>query len=364
MFFNMPVLVYQEKECVVSHSKEIAALGKKAFIITGKVSSKKNGSLNDVVRALEQERIEYVIFDEIEENPSVETILKARDFGLNQKVDFVIGIGGGSPLDASKAIALMITNSLEGADFLYKKVNKKEALPVVAVPTTCGTGSETTPYAILTRHDKKTKASISHQIFPKIALVDGKYIQNMQQSVLVSTAIDALGHFIESYLNTKATPYNKMLCEYGLRIWGKSRDVIAGIRDAIPDDYQNLMLASSIAGMAISHTGTSLPHGMSYKVTYTLGIPHGTAVGVFLASYMEEADPKEVSQILQCIGFGAVAELRSYIKSVLINVEVDTGFLDEAVMEMISNERKLVNCPFKVDKALLREMYISSISVK
>lgn len=364
MFFYMPVLVYQEEGCVASHSKEIASLGNKAFIITGRSSSKKNGSLADVVKALEQERIEYVIFDEIEENPSVETVLKAREYGLSQNVDFVIGIGGGSPLDASKAIALMIANSGESAGFLYEKVAKKEALPVIAVPTTCGTGSETTPYAILTRHEKKTKASIAHQVFPKMAFIDGKYIQGMHHSVLVSTAVDALGHFIESYLNSKATPYNKMLCEYGLSIWGKNKDVIAGSRSAGQEDYQNLMMASSIAGMAISHTGTSLPHGMSYKLTYTLGIPHGTAVGVFLASYMEAAAQDEVRRILDCVGFSTVAELRSYIKSILADVEVEETFMNEAVSEMISNEGKLANCPFKVDEKSLKEMYISSVSVK
>ena len=185
MKLYMPTKVYNEKGCVRQHSQELAELGTKALLVTGKHSSRVNGSLQDVEDALNREQVPYVVFDGIEENPSVETVMRATALGLSEKVDFVIGIGGGSPMDASKAIALMIANPEKKADFLYEtdaavKQAANKALMVAAVPTTAGTGSEVTPYAILTNHEKQTKKSIASPcLFPTYALLDAKYTKNL-----------------------------------------------------------------------------------------------------------------------------------------------------------------------------------------
>ena len=128
---------------------------------------------------------------------------------------FVIGAGGGSPMDAAKAIALMVQNRDTSEDILYKPI-KLKALPVVEVPTTCGTGSEVTPYAILTRDDIKTKQSISHKIYPVLACIDAKYLESAPAGLIINTAIDALGHLVESYFNTNATEYSRMASLYGM----------------------------------------------------------------------------------------------------------------------------------------------------
>ena len=122
MMLYMPTKVYQEKKCVENHSRELAALGTSALIVTGKHSSRINGSLEDVKNALEREQIPYTVFDEVEENPSVETVKKAASLGLSAGADFVVGIGGGSPMDAAKAVALLIANPERDTDFLYQKV--------------------------------------------------------------------------------------------------------------------------------------------------------------------------------------------------------------------------------------------------
>ena len=110
MNFYMPTQVFQEKNAVKNNGAKIASFGKKALIVTGKSSSKKNHSLQDVIDVLNENATEYVIFDEVPQNPSVELIMKASEFGRNEGADFVIGIGGGSPMDSAKAIALMIQN--------------------------------------------------------------------------------------------------------------------------------------------------------------------------------------------------------------------------------------------------------------
>ena len=204
MEFYIPTKVYHEDGAVLNHSAEIASLGRKAFIVTGKSSAVKTGALDDVIKALESNDTDYILYDKIEENPSVEAIMEATDTGRGHGADFVIGIGGGSPMDAAKAIALMVQNRDTAEEVLYKEL-KIKALPVAEVPTTCGTGSEVTPYAILTRNDKKTKQSIKHRIYPSVACIDAKYLKYAPVSVIRNTAIDALCHLIESYFNKKST---------------------------------------------------------------------------------------------------------------------------------------------------------------
>ena len=285
MLLFMPTLVYSEENCVKNHFKDIALIGEKAMIITGKHSSRSNGSLSDVTEILEKENISYIIFDDIEENPSVETVMKARELGIREQVDFVIGIGGGSPLDASKAIALMIANPDVTEEVLYQS-NPLPYLPVVCIPTTCGTGSEVTPYAILTLHKQRTKKSISHKIYPTLALLDARYLKTASRNCLVNTSVDALAHLVESYLNANSNALNRIYSEQGLRVWAEFKDDLKNDR-LTGEDYEKMLRASMIAGMAITHTGTSLPHGLSYPVTYELGVPHGKAVGMFLGGYLE-----------------------------------------------------------------------------
>ena len=188
----MPTRVFVETECVSHHSDVLAALGTNALIVTGRSSSKKNGSLGDVTSALEKHSVKYTIFDQVEENPSVETVMKARDVGKEAGVDFVIGVGGGSPLDASKAIAVMIKNPASSWELMFDREASPEHLPVAAVPTTCGTGSEVTAVAVLTRHDLRTKMPMTHKVFPTIALCDGKYLLTAPKDVICRTAVDAL----------------------------------------------------------------------------------------------------------------------------------------------------------------------------
>lgn len=171
--FFMPTKVLMGKGVVLNNSNLLKKFGNKALIVTGRYSSKKNGSLDDVVSALKKENMDYIIFDEIEENPSVESVAKAAQLGKNENVDFIIGIGGGSPLDASKAIGVMIKNKDLTSETLFSS-EVLESIDIVCVPTTAGTGSETTQYAIITDHKNKTKRNLGQSIFAKLALVDAR----------------------------------------------------------------------------------------------------------------------------------------------------------------------------------------------
>jgi len=374
MKFYMPTKVYSEKNAVKNHAKELAALGIKALIMTGKHSSRSNGSLQDVIDALDAEGREYCIFDEVEENPSVELAQRAAEFGKQAGADFVIGIGGGSPLDCAKAVAFLIKNPDRDSSVFYQKV-ELEAVPVAAVPTTAGTGSEVTPYAILTRHDKQTKQSIVQKVFPEIALVDSSYLATEPVQVRINTAVDALAHLLESWINTNASDYSKMLCEYGLKIffdvWSKlsseaEKESFAkrqgeSLEEKHTNDleyFEKLMTISTIAGMAISHTGTSLPHGMSYFLTYHHGVPHGKAVGVFLGAYLREySDKKSMEYLLSLMGFSDLEEFSQFLSGILGEVAITQKEAWEYADSMMSNKAKLANCPYEVTGEMMRRMF-------
>lgn len=353
MYFYLPTKIYSERDCVKKYAEEWTALGKHALIVTGR-SSAYNGSLADVTEALEERNTAYSIFNQVEENPSIETVMKAKMLGIQQQADFVIGIGGGSPMDAAKAIALMIAQKDQNEEFLYQK-GTDEALPVVAVPTTCGTGSEVTPYSILTIHKEHTKASIAHRIFPRYALIDGKYLRNASKSLLVHTAVDALGHFIESYINTNTTDFSRMLCTYGMDMWSNCKNVLIGA-PAGEQELDHLMTAATLAGMAISHTGTALPHGLSYYLTYEKGIPHGKAVGYFLPGYLEQASPLVSRKVLHLTGFPDLQYFRSFMHQLIGRAEMDDGLMEKAVNGLMANPAKLKNTPYPVTEEVLYDI--------
>lgn len=356
MMLFMPTIVFSEDNCVRNHTSEFALMGSKAMIVTGKHSSRANGSLKDVEDTLKEQNIDYIIFDDIEENPSVETVMKARNIGIEEGVDFVIGIGGGSPLDAAKAIALMIANPDKNEDVLYEKMTLGY-IPVACVPTTCGTGSEVTPYSILTLHKKRTKKSISHKVYPTVAFIDGKYLSTASRATLVNTAVDALAHLIESYLNTNSNELNRVYSREGLAMWGTIKDRL--LEDKIDaSDYSNLMHASMVAGMAIAHTGTSLPHGLSYTVTYELGVPHGKAVGMFLAGFVSVfKDKGEVDNVLNLLGFENIEAFKKYMDELLGRVELPEGMMEKNADDILANEAKLKNYPFPLTKEEIMSMY-------
>ena len=356
MQLYMPTKVYSDTECVKRYGKEMVSCGTKAMIVTGKHSSRINGSLADVEDVLQNENVPYILFDEVEENPSIETIMKAKKIGLAEKVDFVIGIGGGSPLDASKAIALMIANPDETEEVFYQP-KELSHLPVVCVPTTCGTGSEVTPYSILTIHKGRTKKSISHRIFPKLALLDAEYLKSMSRTNLVNTATDALGHLIESYLNVNSNEWNRIYVREGLRVFADFKERLR-VDALLEDDYEKMLRASSWAGMAIAHTQTSLPHGLSYALTYECNIPHGRAVGLFLAGFVNAyEDRKAVLEVMELLGFSDVEQFSNYMYDILGSEKVEDELLEKTASNLMKDAGKLKNYPFNITKEELVQMY-------
>ncbi|MBQ4254361.1 MAG: iron-containing alcohol dehydrogenase [Erysipelotrichaceae bacterium] len=357
MRYYDPVELYQEENCVLNHQDRIAALGKKALIVTGR-SSAGNGSLSDLLKAFENNSIAYEIFNEVEENPSVETVMKIRDKFRDSGIEFVVGLGGGSAMDAAKAVAIMLYFRDEEADFLYRTPDKVLSLPILTVPTTCGTGSEVTPSAVLTLHDRNTKNSISHKIYPTLSLVDARYIRTLPLQVLRNSAIDALAHLIESHVNSTSTAYSRLFTVRGLELFACVKDVLKGTERSREDD-ERLMLLATLGGFAIAQTGTSLPHGASYPVTYRRHMPHGKAVGYFQYGYLLNADESIRNEVLKLTGFETAEDLRDFIVEVCKIEPLDEEILEISLRELLSNQKMLRVCPFETSEENIRKMIFS-----
>ena len=351
---NGPVKVYSEINAVRLHADELAALGRRALIVTGGGSSRKNGSLDDVISALSSGGREYSVFDEVEENPSVETVLRAAHFGREEKAGFVIGVGGGSALDAAKAIAFLLAQGEISSELLYGGESDTR-LPLALIPTTCGTGSEVTPVSVLTLTAAGTKKSVAHRLFPDLALVDGRYLKTAPLQLLRNTSLDALTHLIESRLNTRATDMSRTIADKGLDLWRSTREAIEG--GFLSEELmQTMMNASLMGGRAIALTSTTLPHALSYPMTIRKGVPHGKAVGYFTAGYIAECEASEQRYILEKTGFSDIAELQSWYKELYAPEKAD-GELIEASIELLwQNKPKLKTALFKADLEALRRI--------
>ena len=359
--FFMPTKVLMGKDIVLNNSNLLSEFGNKALIVTGKYSSKKNGSLDDVVSVLKKENIDYAIFDEIEENPSVESVVKAAELGKKENVDFIVGIGGGSPIDASKAIGVMIKNKdLTGETLFSTEV--LESIDIVAVPTTAGTGTETTQYAIITDHKNKTKRNLGQSIFAKLALVDASYMMGMNESITRNTAFDALSHIVEGYLNTNANLITDGLCEKALSVWGECIPSLLKGEFSL-SDREKFMIASNMAGTIIAQTGTSLPHGMGYPLTYFKNVSHGLANGCLYKEYLKVFKNREkVNNIYKCLGLKSYEEFEDIIgKLTTINIEITEEELRVWSKDFAGNKAKLKNHPENITEEEIFKIYRNSL---
>ena len=361
--FHMPTKVIVGQRCVLENQDALIK-GQHALIVTGKSSGKKSGALDDVITVLKNHKIPYHVYDKVENNPEINDMVAGGNFARECGADFIIAIGGGSPLDAAKAIAVYAVNTSDDGFAPYDIFSgkyKNKPLPMVAIPTTAGTGSEVTPYSILTLHKEQTKRSFScEDTFFKAAFIDGRYTKNLPLQVARNTAVDAMCHLIEGYTNKKASPSSDYMALEGLRIIGKHLGVLeSGSFDV--DSCTELLWASTLGGIVISQTGTTIVHSMGYELTYLKDIPHGLANGYLLYEYLKRIPSERVEDCLDALGICTLEKLKAYLEKILPRVaDFSEGELIE--WSKISIEAKNVaSCPYPVTRELEIEIYKNSL---
>ena len=305
----MPVKLVTGAGCVRNSGAELAKLGKKCLIVTGKNSARVCGALDDVTQTLEKNGQEWVLFDAIGQNPKLTDCMAAAQMAIENGSDFVIGIGGGSALDAAKCVAVFAANPGLTQAQLYAFDWAKLPLKVVAVGTTAGTGSEVTKVSVITTPEGRKKSFHHEAVYPVLALGDPTYTMSLPEMVTRSTMVDVLAHCAESFFSRAANDISQCYAVEGIRLLlGVFRQMAeSGCAELDYDTREILYNASIYGGLAINVTGTCFPHTMGYLLTETYGIPHGTACAVFQRAFFEynrTAAPELTKQFLERIDCG------------------------------------------------------------
>lgn len=346
--FRCPTRIFFGQKCVDTYSSELSTLGKKALIVTGGSSSQRNGSLAEMTAALTREGVRVQIFNEIEQNPGLTTVYRGGQRAREMEADFIVGLGGGSPLDAAKAVAVLAVNDISQQDLMAKNWSN-DPLPVVAVPTTAGTGSEVTPYAILTVDWAETKMSIAgEKLFPVLAFLDGRYMLNLPWDITANTAVDALSHSVEGFINNRATVLTDLLALESIRIIGRLLKTM-NPNDVSLAEREELLYASMLAGMVIAQTATGVVHALGYQLTYFKGLPHGLANGIIMKAsldFMAQDAPDRVQQVVEALGCTSLAEVGELLIKTLppVHTILTAGEQDKFVAKTLQ-AKNLANCP-------------------
>ncbi|NTV78829.1 MAG: iron-containing alcohol dehydrogenase [Clostridiales bacterium] len=324
--FLMPTEMIMGKDCVVNNASVFSRYGKKAMLVTGCHSAKENGSQEDVLKALATQNLDYVIFDKIMANPTIDIVYEGAAFARENQVDFIVGIGGGSPMDAAKGIALLAAQDISREN-LFSGVYDNRILPMIFIPTTSGTGSEVTKYSILTNDEAQTKTSIaSPVIFPKVAMIDAKYTESVNLTTTINTAIDALSHSVEGMLCNKANAITNLLAKDAI---SKIAECFTQLQEGIisSEAREKLIYASALGGIVISQTGTTAVHAMGYSLTYFKHVDHGRANGLLLGEFLEFVEakrPELIGEILECMNCSSVSEYKGIMDRLLGQKETIT----------------------------------------
>ena len=363
--FFMPTKVCFGVGCVSENKEEFIRWGKRALIVTGRNSARVSGALSDVTSVLDQAEIEWQVFDQIEENPTIAAVEAAGEAARRFEPAMVIAIGGGSPLDAAKAIAVLAVNDIS-ASKLFDGGFAVPPLPILAVPLTAGTGSEVTPYSILTDVERQTKRSFSDpSIFPKAAFLDARYSETQSRTVTVNSAVDSLSHAIEGFMSRRSTPVSDSLALEAIRAFGTvSQALLAGKLEL--SHRGALLYTSLLGGIVIAQTGTTVVHALGYSLTYFHDIPHGRANGLLLAEYLrfnQSVVPGKVQAILDALGVISIDELHDLLAKLLPTKEVFTAREFAEFATLASKTANVANTPRQPSKAEMCEILQAALPV-
>jgi 1,3-propanediol dehydrogenase len=284
--FNMPTRIEYGVDKFKETGKLIKGIGRKALIVSYDDKCLKP-LLEECLQLLEKEGIQSVLFEEAVTNPGNELMDKGSRLAVSENCDFVIGFGGGSPIDIAKAIAVTAVEGVGIWEIVEGRELTSRPLPIIAVPTTSGTGSEVTQYAVISNSEEKKKEGIGKkEFYPVLSIVDPVLTVSMPEALTAAVGLDALTHAIEGYTTRYTNPATDALAELAISLVGRSlRKAVFDGKDI--DARSDMMLASMLAGMVITHADTSLAHVIGEAMGAVFNLHHGLAVSLTLPAVME-----------------------------------------------------------------------------
>ena len=382
--YFLPVNIQFGWNKVDSVADYVASYGKKALIVTGRTSAKKSGLYDRVVAKLETAHIDYVLFDQVDANPLTTTALAGAALAKSESCDVVIAIGGGSIMDCAKGIAFMAVNEGDINDYIFNRKSSDNALPLIVIPTTCGTGSEGNGFGVLTNPETGDKKSLRcNAIVPKVSIVDPAVMGTMPPHVLASVGFDALCHNIEAYTSKTAQPFTDalsyyavtLLAQYLVHLYKHVKAVANGKPEVLNEKqltkaWESVTLASTIGGMVINTAGVTLAHGMEHPASGLKDITHGVGLAVIepaVVEYTWSANPDKFGALARIFNHGDGSELGEALRFIVHDLDLTTnltelGFTKEDIPWLVDNvyvvaTGNIANTVAEISREDIEELY-------
>jgi len=303
--FRIPPVIITGSGTSEQVGEESGKLGiKKGLIVTDEVLCEL-GALEGIKQALTQSRVQFAVYNGVSTEPTVEFVQEGLQAYRENQCDFLIAVGGGSPMDTAKAIAVMVTNAGSIEDYQGLGKIPKKGRPIIAIPTTAGTGSEVTPFTIITDTRRNIKMLIgSPFLIPEVAIVDPLLTLTLPQDITVATGIDALTHAIEAYVSLKAQSMSDIFCLSAIRLISRNLRP-AWINGQDIEAREKTMLGALQAGIAFGNSSVALVHGMARPVGAYFHVRHGASNAALLGvvtDFSLTGNPARYAHIAEAMG--------------------------------------------------------------
>ena len=338
MFFNynLPVNLVFGRGRVSEVGIISAAYGNKALIVTGSSSTKKSGLLDRTVGYLKAAGVDSLVFDKVTQNPLTTTAVEAAELAKSEGCNVVVALGGGSIMDCAKGAAFIAENDGDINDYIYGRLTGSKALPLVLIPTTCGTGSEGNGFAVLTNPDNGDKKSLrSNAIIAKASVIDSELMETMPKHILASVGFDALCHSMEAYVSKSSQPLTDVMCLSAIKLIGEHLvNVYNG--SSASEEWDAISWASTVGGMVINTAGVALPHGMEHPASGLKNIVHGRGLAALTpviteASY--KGSPVKYAEISRLLGGRDETDCADAVRALLKNIDLATTLSEQGIAE-------------------------------
>lgn len=344
---------YHGKGAIEEIPNEVKSNGWEKALVVSDPDLLEFGVTKKVTDVLDDAGIDYVVFSDIKQNPTIKNVQDGVQAFKDAGADFLISIGGGSSIDTGKAIGIIINNpdfedvvSLEG-----EAPTTNKSVPMIAVPTTAGTAAEVTINYVITDEDKQRKmVCVDAKDIPLIAVVDPDMMSTMPESLTAATGMDALTHAIEGYITGGAWDLSDMFHITAIKMISDS------LRDAVkntPEGREGMALAQYVAGMGFSNVGLGIVHSMAHPLGALYDTPHGIANAIILPTVMEynaEATGEKYKDIAEAMGVDTEGMSQEEYRKAAVDAVRQLG-LDVGIPEDLTEIVKEEDIPFLAQSA-------------
>ena len=350
-------------------------LGDNVMLVTGRRFARRYGYIDRIKGLLEESGLTVYVFDRVIPNPTFDNVREGVSEAKRRGIDVFVAFGGGSAMDAAKAISVVYSLGGDVQDYVYPTIVEDEIRPIIAMPTTAGTGSEVTKYSVLIDDSNVKTVIVGEPLIPKVALLDPSVLRHMSPELTGWTGFDALSHAFESYFGRRSNVLTELYSFKAIEI------IFQHLPDAVrgdPNSREKVFYASMLAGFAINISGTNIAHGLGYYLTTDYNLHHGLANALILpwaVEFCSLVEPDKFQRLAKVVSFStgrSVEDVSGLVESILrlmkecniptslTELGIPFNDLDKMVEASHRYERNLSNSPRKPTLEEVKDIYIKA----